>query len=299
MAKIFYCGGLASRLAMLRAVIPVDELSFVCGLLSHRSEQQEHECDIAVRIRGFKMTPSCAASMSLVVAVSNKDSIVLAADTICLIGSPEAHYLYDDDFSKIFPLRNPKFGVGVAGSSTAEQFVEIGQSSNTFNELVGFIRGAVSKRYDEKQLDYEMTFLFCGFGADDKPFIETLSFDGSCRTGRLEEVSSKIGKAAIGICKHGALYIIHSFHNLEMTTEQLGFLAYFALRETILDDERTRGPVELAVLRPHSPMTLYSPEQKRALEAAYSERKERVRNALTEPVQGLCTRTNGSRPSQS
>jgi hypothetical protein len=29
MAKIFYCGGLAGRLGMLRAVIPVDELSSV------------------------------------------------------------------------------------------------------------------------------------------------------------------------------------------------------------------------------------------------------------------------------
>jgi hypothetical protein len=29
MAKIFYCGGMAGRLGMLRAVIPVDELSSV------------------------------------------------------------------------------------------------------------------------------------------------------------------------------------------------------------------------------------------------------------------------------
>ena len=225
--------------------------------------------------------------MSLVIAVANRDSIVLAADTICMLGGAEAHYRYDAPFSKIFPLRNKKYGVGVAAHNTAEQFVDIGQPNNSLDQLIQSIQEAVSKRYEEKQLDYEMFFLFCGFAPNDKPVIETLSFDGSRRRGLREEVTDKIRRSAIGICKQGALYLIHSYHSLDMTTEQLAFLAYFALKDAIYHDERLRGPIQLAVLRPFEEMIFYSSDQKQLLDTAYEERRSTLRTIFTAPVAGL------------
>jgi 20S proteasome alpha/beta subunit len=225
--------------------------------------------------------------MSLVIAVANRDSIVLAADTVCLLGGAQAHYRYDAPFSKIFPLRNNEYGVGVAAHNTAEQFVDIGQPSNSLDQLIRLIQDAVGRRYEEKQLDYEMFFLFCGFDPNDRPVIETVSFDGSRRKGFREEVTDKIRRSAIGICKQGALYLIHTYHDLDMTTEQLAFLAYFALKDAIYHDERLRGPIQLAVLRPHKGMAFYSLEQKQLLDTAYEERRSTLRALFTNPIAGL------------
>lgn len=233
------------------------------------------------------MNPQQGEPMSLVVALANKDSIVLAADTICMLGGSEAHYRYDAEFSKIFSLRNPKFGIGVAGHSTTEQFVDMGQETDTIDRLIGTIQNAVRNRYKEKQLTYEMLFLFCGFAPNDAPIIETLHFDLNNSDGRREEIGPRTGRAAIGLCKHGALYLIHSYHSLEMTTEQLAFLAYFTLKEAIFHDERLRGPIQLATLRPSSRMTFYSPEQQKKLDEICTERRTAIKELLTKPIDGF------------
>jgi 20S proteasome alpha/beta subunit len=226
--------------------------------------------------------------MSLVVALANRNSIVLAADTICMLGPSEAHYRYDKEFSKIFPLRNSYYGVGVAAHSTAENFIDCGQPTDAFSTFVSLVHKNVGKHYDQRKLDLDMHFLFCGFLPDGTPSIETLLFDGKDGAeGKREEIGRHIQRACIGMCRHGALYLLHSYHKLDMTTEQMAFLAYFTLREAIFHDERLRGPIQLAVLRPSTRMTFYSSGQQRHLEEVCGKRRQEIAQLITSPIEGL------------
>jgi len=223
--------------------------------------------------------------MSLVVALANKNSIVLAADTICMLGPSEAHYRYDAEFSKIFPLRNPRYGVGVAAHSTAENFIDCRQKTDSLPTFVSLIHRNVREHYKQRELDLDMHFLFCGFLADGTPSIETLFFGGQSGVeGKREEIGRKIGRTSIGICRHGALYLLHSYHKLDMRTEQMTFLTYFTLKEAIFHDERLRGPIELAILRPDSDMVFCSSKQKRHLEEVCGARREKIAQLLTDPI---------------
>jgi len=229
--------------------------------------------------------------MSLVVALANKDSIVMAADTICILGPHEAHYRYDAEYSKIFRLRNPLYGVGVAAHTTAEKFIGCGQERDSLPTFVSLVHHNVREHYKQRELDLDMHFLFCGFLPDNTPSIETLFFEGRIGAeGKREEVGQRIGRASIGICRHGALYLLHSYHKLEMTTEQLAFLAYFTLKEAIFHDERLRGPIELGILHPSSPMTFYSPEQQQRLDEICDQRRKAIGKLLTDPIEGFSVR---------
>jgi 20S proteasome alpha/beta subunit len=213
--------------------------------------------------------------MSMVISIAAKEVIVIAADTICVNGDETAHY--NDSHSKLYRASNPHFAIGLAGSKGADRFLKprTEWSSLDFDGTLLAYKAFAFEDYKKENTAYDFFYLICGYDRDGEPRIERVRFvRDNYNAGRpYSDIEPVRPRHAIGIEKHGAWYLLSNYFQKDMTTDHAMFLAYFILSEVIRHDERTRGPIEMMLVRKESPVENVSVS---SLEEIDRETKKRI-----------------------
>jgi len=230
--------------------------------------------------------------MSIIVALASEEEIVLAADSICGVEEEDCFYCMHDPFSKIHQLpNNPKFAIGIAGAVYGERALKSGLATHDdFDKDTDEVFKRMWDTYENGNCRLAFDYVFCGFDGPGLPRIRRASFYEGFDPNKNKLVpktdgiiDSKYGRVAVGCRKHGALYWMTSLHGLTKPhTNRL--LAYFAIQETIRHDKRTRGPVEMMVIRHGADVEKVGKEELTVLDANYQARRDRIFELLEEPM---------------
>lgn len=232
--------------------------------------------------------------MSIIVALASEEEIVLAADSICGVEEEECFYCMNVPYSKIHTLpNNTQFAIGIAGAVYGERVIRADLSRyNDFDKDTNAAFSWMKDNYLGGNCRLLFDFIFCGFDAPQKPRIRRASFYEGCdpNTGKNIPmtdgiIDSKYGRMAVGCRKHGALYWMTSFHGLLQEPHVNRLLAYFAVQETIRHDKRTRGPIEMMIVRFGETVEELGPKALDALNAEYQDRRDRIFALLEQPMQ--------------
>jgi 20S proteasome alpha/beta subunit len=237
-------------------------------------------------IATYRSNSDVRKPMSLIVALAGENEIVMASDTICMAGDADGTYQYSERYSKIRVLGDKRFAVGIAGNTFGEFPFRAGgiRQHGSFSEIVEEFVGKTRTEYDKGNRKFNFDYIFCGFD-ESGPRIETMRFfqsphDGSPQNDGL--TSSKFGRNAVGVNKHGALYWIWTFHKTSLPLETIKLLACFTLRETIRHDGRVREPLEMLVVRPDKAVEFLLDSEVKHIEAKYEQKRERIEHLLYE-----------------
>ncbi|HEV3041728.1 MAG TPA: hypothetical protein VHA33_28440 [Candidatus Angelobacter sp.] len=184
--------------------------------------------------------------MSLVVALAGEKEIVIAADTLLMMGDSEGYYKQKQPFPKIFKQNSDSlFVVGITGHSAARYYLTSEKVLDvaSFSETVENYKHCIDDNYALNNCHAEFTF--AGFEGNEPRIYFCKCYDG------LATLEPKdLGRSVSGISGHGAMYFVHRYHNRKMRLEELQILACFAVREAVDFEIRLGRPLELAVVRP-------------------------------------------------
>ena len=216
--------------------------------------------------------------MTLVVALAGRHEVIIGAEQLCPLGDPDGQYSIN--YSKVRFYGGAAFGFagfrsGVSLFETAQHKFAIRQSEPLGEEIKVLIEVMAREYTHFPNSRDDIRMIACGVDHG-IPMIYTSKLD---RGGSFYPTCHTEGRAAIGIEKHGALHFIHSYHRPEMPTNELAFLAYFSIAETIRHDTRVRGPVEIYVVREGVTIPL-DQKQLEKLQASANEAKEKIGDVL-------------------
>ncbi len=194
--------------------------------------------------------------MTLIIALTGKDGIVLAADSRGTIGDPRGLTAISDDHTKIFKLSN-FCGIGISGSSElAAKFVlELKKVIDTKNledvediliEARSLARTSYDDWFSKFKIQERPVLLLTIVGFHKKP-------DNSLEA-RIYMLASPLDFAPqlfpTGNCLSGipqyAVYLLHRFYDPGMTVGNLTQLAAYLIMETATQDPKVGGPVKIA-----------------------------------------------------
>jgi 20S proteasome alpha/beta subunit len=195
--------------------------------------------------------------MSMVIGMVGKEAIVMAADTICMVGDDSGYY--NDSHSKLYKASNPKFAIGLAGSRGADKFLRVRNewTALDFDETTRAYKGIAFEDYQHGNTSYDFYYLMGGYDRDGQPRLERVRFvRDNYNSGRpVSDIASVNSKHAIGLEKHGAWYLLANYFDKDMSTDQTMLLSYLILSEVLRHDRRTRGPIEMMVVKAGMPVS--------------------------------------------
>ena len=184
--------------------------------------------------------------MSLVIALAGKREIVVAGDTLLRTGDEDGFYRSRVPFPKIF-CQNAEshFVVGHAGSSSSRHYLKDESSLDkaSFRETVESYKTAIDEQYTMNRVPSQ--FVIAGFEKGQPQIYHCV-----CDDFKTQLAQADLGRLAIGIGGHGAMYLIHRYHENEMSLDQLLLLGCFGLQEAIRFDGRVANPLQVAVVQP-------------------------------------------------
>lgn len=207
-----------------------------------RPQSVVNEVGFDINLQSYKEKP-----MTLVVAVAGKSEVILASESLCQLGDGDGQY--NVSTSKIRLMGDVAFGFA-AGRSGFGLFSAVGKRTpfrddESLHEGITRFIAAMGREYKDNRYDDTVRFLVCG--VDDK---EPLIYVGNFMDGVVAGPAHiSEGRIAIGIEKHGALHFLHRYHHRNMTTNELAFLAYFSISETIFHDGRVKKPIDVFIVR--------------------------------------------------
>lgn len=198
--------------------------------------------------------------MTLVIGLTNNTDAVLVSDSMCLWSKDGVSYKDNDPYRKLVVLANPRFVVGLAGSTDTiriieeinhEQGRETGWEKADFQSLVADIRGRIEKQGSDMRFAFHgsLNFLFAGFH-NGKPRLFLVTAQ---TTDQGERETSKVwfcdSKKAIGVEPHGALYLSYQYHSQDLSTAQMIELGAYSIRATCKHDPNVGQPIDYVIVR--------------------------------------------------
>lgn len=216
--------------------------------------------------------------MTLVVALAGQHEVIIGAERLCPLGDGDGQY--GIEYSKIRLHGDVAFGFagwrsGISLFDTANLKYPISADEPLGEGIKAFFESMSSAYTRFTNSADDIRVVACGVDKGE-PLIYTSMFahGGSFYPARHTE-----GRVAIGLEKHGALHFLHTYHRLDMTTNELAFLAYFSIAETIRHDTRVRGPIEIFIVR-EGKATPLEQGQLETLATSAKEARKKIGDAL-------------------
>lgn len=216
--------------------------------------------------------------MTLVVALAGRHEVVIGAEQLCPLGDVDGQY--GINYSKIrlcgdvaFGFAGLRSGVSLFDSVNGTCVLEEGKP---LHDEIKKVIGAMEREYmGFKNPRDDIRLIACGVDKGEAMVYTAMFAHG----GSFHPTHHTEGRAAIGLDKHGALHFLYTYHHLDMTTDELAFLAYFSIAETIRQDTRARGPIDVYVVREGSAIPLKQQQIEKLRDAA-KEAKKKLGDAL-------------------
>lgn len=230
--------------------------------------------------------------MTLVVALTNDKEAVLLADSLRCDLVEEMYYSERNIFQKIFLTADPRFAVGVAGTSSAANLflrVKKRQENQGFQDFRSFLvdtREKLKKEYEIEGINFGSGLYFLFIGIDqDGPQIYLISCeerDGKKIVSDAQNCGPRKSKA-IGAVNHGAQYILWRFSDNNLDTEQLIALGSYSIVATAEFQPTVSKEIAVAVASAHdSPIQLQRLSKEQIAEL--SSRITSVESLVTQPL---------------
>lgn len=244
--------------------------------------------------------------MTLLVALTGKDGIVLAADSRGTFGDPRGITAQNDTMNKTFIIAEQAAvlvaGSGEVGTLLLQDFAAAYPPATLggATAAVTALRAMARQKYGEwfpslpavapqamvqaGQIAARPDLVYVVAGHDAQP-------DGS-RTPAIYQLTSAVdfapmlhnyGFAVAGVPQY-ALYLLNRLYQPERTIEELAALAVYAITETASQDGKVGGPVRIITIPVDGQAQALSTEAVREIMDANEQRSENLKNSFFEPA---------------
>ena len=183
--------------------------------------------------------------MSLAVALVGRSEIVVASDTLQILGDEGGYYR--TECKKIRRVNQGRWALAVAGTNVGNDLLDRMeddkyQFKDSFRLASYDFADHMKQLYIQGGYTGASFLLMCGVECG-RPLMAEWSFPWQ------NGLAFPVAVATVGAKMHGALHYAHAYHSPQMDTQQLILLAYFCVSQAARQDIRVGKPIDIAVVR--------------------------------------------------
>lgn len=212
--------------------------------------------------------------MTLTVCLRGTDGLVVAADSRGTFGDPRGTTAQNDTIKKVYTIGN--VGISVAGAQNTNLIIEevansVDKEQINVTDIMLKVRQTAINKYDEwfKGFPYMPIQGYHPLFVRPQIEISMAGYDNSkSSTPKMFSINSSYnfapylydyGFVLLGVAQY-AVYLLNRLYTNEMKVEELKHLSAYVISETATQDGKVGGPIQIAVIKPHSSEMLRSNE---------------------------------------